>query len=132
MRRAFRRRRNAWSRTESSRSASRMCRPRSSSRARRGSIESLRPVRLDLLAKVVVLLAWHQADLAQLREVLLGLREVAGHEVGLAHVLVRAAVARAEHEGALVVAECVGEVAGIAVCEAEVVLDVGVAGVAQR
>ncbi len=61
---------------------------------------------------------------------LLGAREVADHQVGLARVLVGAAVARIQLERAPVVLERGVELSEIAVGVPEVVLQVGIVGVA--
>ena len=58
---------------------------------------------------------------------LLGLRQVADHQVSLAKVLVRAAMARVEHEGGPVMLERGAEFAGVAVRVAEKILDIWIA-----
>ncbi len=58
---------------------------------------------------------------------LLGLCDVARHQVGLAHVLVRAAVLRVDGQRLVVVEEGGVEVAGLAIGVAEPVVGVGVA-----
>src|SRR5262245_38814924 len=63
---------------------------------------------------------------------LLGLDRIVGHQVGLADVLVGTAMARVELERLLVVREGRLELAALAIRVAEVVLDVRVAGVAER
>src|SRR5215510_7090199 len=63
---------------------------------------------------------------------LLGLGRIVGHQIGLADVLVGAAMARVELERLLVVREGRLELAALAIGVAEVVLDVRVAGVAER
>src|SRR5256886_16846117 len=85
----------------------------------------------DPFLEVLVPVAGNQADLLQGREVLLGLRQVVHHQVRLADVLVRPAVARIELERALVVLERRVEPARVAIRIAEIVLDVGVTRVAQ-
>src|SRR5215510_3582522 len=63
---------------------------------------------------------------------LLGLGQVIGHQVRLAHVLVGAAMARVDLQRTLVVHEGGLELAALAVGVAQVVLDVGVARIAER
>src|SRR5207247_8487077 len=89
-------------------------------------------IRGDRALQVGQLLAREQADPAKRRQVLLGLRQVAHQQVGLADVLVSAAVARVELERSLVVFERGVELTEMPVREPEVVLQVGVLGVAQR
>jgi hypothetical protein len=84
----------------------------------------------ERLLEVLQLLASQQADLAQRLQVPLGVRDVAHHQVGLADVLVRAAVARIDRERALVVPECRVVLLEVAVREPQVVLQVRVVGIA--
>lgn len=58
--------------------------------------------------------------------------QIAGHQIGLADVFMRAAMARAELERALVVFEGEIELLEVAIRVAEVVLQVGIVRVAQR
>src|SRR6267143_2330995 len=90
------------------------------------------PVLGQLLLEVAVLGAGEQADFPQGREVLLGLGEVPDHQVGLAQIFVRAAMARIELQRARIVLEGERHLAEVAVRVAQVVLDVRVARVAQR
>jgi hypothetical protein len=64
--------------------------------------------------------------------VVLGPREVVYQDSGLAGVFVRTAVPRIEPQRLVLMGEGGSEIAGVAVGEAEIVLDVGVAGVASR
>src|SRR5215510_3171222 len=82
--------------------------------------------------EILVLLAGDQADAPQAPEVLLRLRQVVDHEVGLTHVLVGSAMARIELERAPVMIERALELARVTVRVAQVVLDIGVSRVTQR
>src|SRR5215468_12151924 len=82
--------------------------------------------------EILVLLAGDQADAPQAREVLLRLRQVVDHEVGLAHVLVGSAMAGIELERAPVVIERELELARVTVRVAKIVLDISVPRVTQR
>ena len=62
----------------------------------------------------------------------LRLREVVDQQVGLAEVLVRATMTWVQLQGPLIVLEGAVHLAGVAICVAEVVLDIGVARIAQR
>src|SRR5215510_2906678 len=59
----------------------------------------------DRPLEVVVLVAADEADVFQMREVLLGGGGVAEHQVGFAEMLVRAAMARIEHQRLLVMSD---------------------------
>ena len=61
-----------------------------------------------------------------------GLVLFADHQIRLADIFVRAAVPRVQLQRTLVAGEGLRHLAGVAVRVAEVVLDVGVARVAQR
>ena len=89
-------------------------------------------VGFDLLLQFLELFARNQADLLQRREVLFGFRKVVHDQVSLADIFMRAAVTRTERERALIVPESGIQLAGVAVGVTEVVLDIGIARVAQR
>src|SRR5207244_2755340 len=59
-------------------------------------------VRLDRTLQIAVLRARQEAESVQRGEMLLGLRDVAQYQIGLADVLVRAAVLRIDCQGFLV------------------------------
>src|SRR6266566_8623882 len=100
-------------------------------RRTRRSLARLAAVLRDFLLQVFVFLTRDQADLLERRQVLFGLRELVHDQVGLADVLVCAAVARVELQRALIVPEGAIELASIAIGVAERVLDVSIARVAQ-
>src|SRR5262245_22602032 len=89
-------------------------------------------VGFDLLLQFLELFARNQADLLQRREVLFGFCEVVHNQISLADIFMRAAVTRTERERALIMPESGIELAGVAVGVTEVVLNIGIARVAQR
>jgi hypothetical protein len=78
----------------------------------------------------VELFARDEADCAERGNVLLRLRQIVDEQVGFPDVLVRPAMPRVELERPLVVLERLLHLSGIAIGEAEVVLDVRIARVA--
>ncbi len=90
------------------------------------------PILGDRLFQVLVFFAGNQADFLQRSQVLLGFREVVRHQIRFADVLVRAAVPGVELERALVMLEREVELTRVPVGVAEIVLDIGIAGVAER
>lgn len=86
----------------------------------------------DLALEIGKLFTCQRTDLAQCFEVLLGTLQVAFHEIGFADVFVRAAVSWVERKSLPVVLEREIELAGFAIGEAQVVLDIGVIRVAPR
>src|SRR5207302_2285763 len=93
-----------------------------------GSVSALLSglVVLHRLLQVSVFLAGKKAQLVEPRKVLLGLRKIVHHEIGLADVLVRSPVPGVEAQRLVVVLERKVEVAGLAPGVAEVILRVGV------
>src|SRR6201996_2076337 len=81
----------------------------------------------DRALELRVLRAGRKAQLVERLQVLLRLRDVAGHQVGLAHVFVRAAMLRVDRERLVVVQKGRVEVAGLAIRVAQPVVGVGVA-----
>ncbi len=69
-------------------------------------------------------------DLAQRGEVFLRALHVTFEKIGFPHVLMRTAVPRIERESAIIVVECEIELSCFAVSVAEVILDVGITGIA--
>jgi hypothetical protein len=84
----------------------------------------------DRPLEVVVLLAADEADVFQMREVLLGRGRIAKHQVGFAEMLVGTAMARIEHQRLLVMSDRRPHLAQPPIGIANVVLDVGVARIA--
>src|SRR5262249_48018278 len=80
----------------------------------------------DRALEVVVLLAADEADVFQMREVLLGGGSVAEHQRGFAEMLVGTAMARIEHQRLLVMSDRRPHLAQPPIGIANVVLDVGV------
>src|SRR5262249_5891569 len=76
----------------------------------------------DRVGEVGVLLARNQADVLQRGQVRLRLGEVVHHQVGLAGVLVRAAVPGIEYQRPLVVLEGEIHLTGVAIRVAEIIL----------
>src|SRR5204863_679882 len=89
-------------------------------------------IRRDRAFKIGQLLARRRTDPAQRGQVLLGLGDVADHQVGLAGVLVGSTVAWIQLERPPVVRERGIELPELPVCEAEVVVQVGVVWVAEH
>src|SRR5438046_9110869 len=89
-----------------------------------------RAIRRDLTLQIDQLLARHQADPSQRLQVLLGLGEIPRQQIGLAGVLVSAAMLRVERERTPVVLERWLEAPEVPVGEAEIVVQVGVVGIA--
>src|SRR5215467_2276844 len=63
------------------------------------------PIPRDRPLEVVVLLAADEADVFQMREVLLGRGRIAEHQCGFAEMLVGTAMARIEHQRLLVMSD---------------------------
>src|SRR5262245_62344208 len=80
--------------------------------------------------EVVVLLAADEADVFQMREVLLGGGSVAEHQCGFAEMLVGTTMARIEHQRLLVMSDRRPHLAQPPIGIANVVLDVGVTRIA--
>src|SRR5262245_9242394 len=91
-----------------------------------------RLVRSDCTLQVVRLHAGDQANLFQRRKLLLGLGRLPERQVELAEVLVGTAMTSIEQQGLLVMLHCRPRLTQSAIGIADVVLDVGVARVAQR
>src|SRR6266446_10131990 len=87
-------------------------------------------IRRDSPLEVVVFLAADEADVFQMREVLLGRGRLAEHQMGFAEMLVGAAMARIEHQRLLVMSDRRPHLAQPPIGIANVVLDVGVARIA--
>src|SRR5215475_4894446 len=84
----------------------------------------------DSPLEVVVFFAADETDVFQVGEVLLGRGWVAENQIGLAEMLVGAAMARIEHQRLLVVSDRRPDLAQPPIGIANVVLDVGVARIA--
>src|SRR5215467_5396867 len=84
----------------------------------------------DRPLEVVVLLAADEADVFQLREVLLGGGSVAEHQRRFAEMLMGTAMARIEHQRLLVMSDRGPQLAKPPIGIANVVLDVGIARIA--
>ncbi len=82
--------------------------------------------------QIIVFRAREEANVLQRREVVFGLAEIAGHKMRLAKVFVRAAVARVEGECVLIMIDGRLELPQTAIGISDVVLDVGILGLAQR
>ena len=95
-------------------------------------LAALRTITRDVFSEVAELLARQPAERLQLRELLFGLVDLIGEQIRLAQIFVRAAMTRVQLQGALVVLERGVQIAGVAIRIAEIVLDIGIARVAQR
>ena len=80
------------------------------------------------LLEILQLFAGQEADVSECGEMPLRARHVSGHEIGLADVLVSAAMARIELDRALIVLEGEVELLQVAIGVAQVVLQIGVVG----
>src|ERR1700722_18940776 len=83
-------------------------------------------VRRDGPLEVVVCLAGNEAEIFQRRQVLLGLGGLAKHQIGLAEMLMRAAVAGIQNQRLLVMANSRPQLTQSPIGIADVVLDIGI------
>src|SRR5258708_40084235 len=82
--------------------------------------------------EVVVFLAGNEAEIFQRHQELLGLGEIAQHQIGLAEMLMRAAVAGIQHQRLLIMADSRPQLTQPPIGVADVVLDIGIEWIAQR
>jgi hypothetical protein len=84
----------------------------------------------DRTLKVIVLLAGNETNSLQRCEMLFGFPTITKHQVGFTEVLVRAAVPRIDPQCLLVVPHRRVELPQTAVSIAEIILNIGIAGIA--